>query len=141
MLKKTLLVLLVSAITMLLTTIFQPLSLVRSFARNPPAQAQPNDYETCHTFAQTGFSVCGRFLAYWYKYGGLQVFGYPIGIPLKETSPADGKEYLVQYFERAVFELHPENQPPYEVLLSQLGREKYQRLYPYGTSGLGEEGV
>ena len=40
--------------------------------------------------------------------------------------------YKVQYFERAVFEYHPENQPPYNVLLSQLGtfrhRDKYGAL-------------
>ena len=33
-------------------------------------------------------------------------------------SDLDGKSYTVQYFERAVFELHPENQPPFNVLLS-----------------------
>lgn len=37
----------------------------------------------------------------------------------------DGKVYLTQYFERSVFELHRENQRPYDVLLSLLGREKY----------------
>jgi hypothetical protein len=141
MLRKVLPAILVSAITMVLTTVLQPLSVVQSFARSQPALAQPTDYQTCHTFAQTGFEVCGRFLAYWYKYGGLQVFGYPVSHPLKEISAADGKEYLVQYFERAAFELHPQNKPPYDVLLSQLGREKYGRLYPRGTSGLGEEGV
>ena len=33
----------------------------------------------------------------------------------------NGQAYTVQYFERAVFEHHPENQPPYDVLLSLLG--------------------
>jgi endonuclease YncB( thermonuclease family) len=36
----------------------------------------------------------------------------------------------VQYFERAVFERHPENAPPYDVLLSQLGRFSYAVKYP-----------
>jgi C-terminal peptidase prc len=35
----------------------------------------------------------------------------------------------VQYFERAVFEYHPENQAPYDVLLSQLGTTRYKALY------------
>jgi hypothetical protein len=135
MLRKLLPVMLVAIVTMLLTIVFQPLLLVKSFARSQVWQAA--DTQTCQTFSETGFEVCGRFLAYWYKYGGLPVFGYPVGIPLKETSPTDGKEYLVQYFERAEFELHPENQPPYDVLLSQLGREKYEQLYPNGTSGIG----
>jgi phosphate ABC transporter phosphate-binding protein len=36
---------------------------------------------------------------------------------------------LIQYFERAVFEYHPENQPPYNVLLAQLGRFRYDAFY------------
>jgi len=35
----------------------------------------------------------------------------------------------VQYFERAVFEYHPENAPSYNVLLSQLGTFRYQARY------------
>jgi hypothetical protein len=41
----------------------------------------------------------------------------------------DGKIYTVQYFERAMFEWHPENVgTPYEVLLSRLGALKAKRL-------------
>ena len=36
---------------------------------------------------------------------------------------------LVQYFERAVMEYHPENRPPYDVLLSQLGTFQYREKY------------
>src|SRR4029453_2680814 len=39
----------------------------------------------------------------------------------------------VQYFERAVFEYHPENQPPNDVLLSQLGTFRYKVKYPSAT--------
>jgi hypothetical protein len=35
----------------------------------------------------------------------------------------------VQYFERAVFEYHPENAAPYDVLLSQLGTFRYRDKY------------
>jgi hypothetical protein len=35
----------------------------------------------------------------------------------------DGNVYTVQYFERARFEYHPENAPPYDVLLGQFGRQ------------------
>ena len=52
----------------------------------------------------------------------------------------DGKVYTVQYFERAVFEMHPENKAPYDVLLSQLGTYQYNRKYtkttPPGTTVL-----
>ena len=37
----------------------------------------------------------------------------------------DNKVYRMQFFERAVFELHPENAAPYNVLLSLLGVEAY----------------
>jgi hypothetical protein len=36
---------------------------------------------------------------------------------------SDGQEYTVQWFERARFEHHPENDPPYDVLLGLLGVE------------------
>src|SRR5205085_8995363 len=48
-------------------------------------------------------------------------------------SDIDGKSYNMQYFERAVFELHPENQPPYDVLLSLLGRIKFNARYSGGA--------
>jgi hypothetical protein len=45
----------------------------------------------------------------------------------------------VQYFERAVFEFHPENQPPHDVLLSQLGTFRFKTKYPSGDpSGDGQ---
>ncbi len=80
-------------------------------------------------FAATGHMVSGKFLAYWNAHGGLAQQGYPISAPLQEVSDLDGKTYTVQYFERAEFELHPENQPPNDVLLSQLGRFRLKQLY------------
>ncbi|HYP19030.1 MAG TPA: N-acetylmuramoyl-L-alanine amidase, partial [Chloroflexia bacterium] len=53
--------------------------------------------------------------------GGLAQFGFPISEEYKETLE-DGRSYTVQYFERARFEYHPENLPPYNVLLGLLGR-------------------
>lgn len=47
----------------------------------------------------------------------------------------NGKSYTVQYFERAVFEKHPENQAPYDVLLSQLGTFRFKSKYPNGEPG------
>ena len=75
-------------------------------------------------FAETGHNVEGRFLAYWQRQGGLAQFGYPLTEPIQET--IDGQSYTVQYFERARFELHPENPDPYDVLLGQFGREILQ---------------
>src|SRR5204863_3717015 len=77
-------------------------------------------------FSQTGHTVGGLFLDYWNKNGGLAQQGYPISDEFQERSDLDGKTYTVQYFERAVFELHPKNQSPYDVLLSQLGTVRYK---------------
>jgi hypothetical protein len=92
----------------------------------------------CQTFSQTGHTVCGRFLRYWDDHGGLAQQGYPLSEEFTETNALNGKPYTVQYFERAVFELHPENKPPYDVLLSQLGTYVGKAKYTQGfTSGAG----
>jgi phospholipase C len=85
------------------------------------------------TFPQTGKMLSGIFLDYWNTHGGLMQQGYPISDPMTEVSDLNGKPYTVQYFERAVFEYHPENQPPYNVLLSQLGTFHYNQRYPNGA--------
>ena len=72
-------------------------------------------------FNVTGHNVNATFMAFWSANGGLPQFGYPLSELLSETLE-DGKAYQVQYFERARLELHPENQPPYDVLLGQFGR-------------------
>jgi spore germination protein len=75
-------------------------------------------------FQETGQVVAGAFLRYWQQYGGLAQFGLPRTREFQERSPYDNKLYTVQYFERARFELHPENAgTPYEVLLGLLGRD------------------
>ncbi len=109
-------------ITVILTTIAQPLSLIKALAQQ----------ETCRTFPETGRVVCGKFLSYWQKHGGVPVFGYPVSNPFRERSELDSREYTVQYFERAIFELHPENKPPYDVQLSLLGSRAFDGRHPNG---------
>ncbi len=99
----------------------------RSF---PPAPAPFESTEARVYFPETRHSLSGEFLQYWQRNGGLPIFGYPISEPFNEISPTDGKTYLVQYFERNRFELHPENQPPYNVLLGLLGAD-YARQRQY----------
>jgi len=99
----------------------------------------PNNSAGSQLFASTGHRVGGKFLGYWNSHGGLAQQGYPISDEFQEKSSLDGKTYTVQYFERAVFESHPENQAPYDVLLSQLGTFRYKAKYlapaaaPVGT--------
>src|SRR5215212_10853263 len=95
----------------------------------PVPVAQPAG---CQTFPETGHTVCGAFLTYWRTHGGLAQQGYPLSDEFQEVSELDQKPYTVQYFERAVFEHHPENAPPYDVLLAQLGTYQLRRKYPAG---------
>jgi protocatechuate 3,4-dioxygenase beta subunit len=78
-----------------------------------------------YTFKETGLAVSGDFWTAWQ--GGrsyqeaLYINGLPITSVRDETSPTDGKVYKTQWFERARFEAHPQNQPPYNMLLGLLG--------------------
>ncbi len=85
------------------------------------------------TFTETGHTVSGKFLDYWNNHGGLAQQGLPLTEAQNEVSPLDGKTYLTQYFERAVFEAHPENQAPYDILLSLLGSLRYQQKFTSGA--------
>ncbi|HEX2910075.1 MAG TPA: 6-bladed beta-propeller [Chloroflexia bacterium] len=81
-------------------------------------------------FKETLHNLRFRFLEYWQKNGGLARFGYPISELYREANPVSGKTLTVQWFERARFEFHPENQPPYDVLLGHLGSQLYKPARP-----------
>ncbi len=91
--------------------------------------------EGCRFFAETGQNICGNVLSAWRASGleldgrrgktegeSLALFGLPL-TGLRSERLDDGREYQVQWFERARFELHPQNPPPANVLLGLLGRE------------------
>lgn len=97
--------------------------------------AKSGDTGGCRVFAETGHAVCGKILQAWRSNGlqldskraiseaeSLALFGLPISGIITETL-SNGKQYQVQWFERARFELHPENAAPYDVLLGLLGNE------------------
>ncbi|MDQ5825184.1 MAG: hypothetical protein M3441_13395 [Chloroflexota bacterium] len=123
MLRRLIPTLAVVVVTMVLTSLFQPLSYLR-------ALAQP---DSCRAFPQTGRIVCGKFLAFWEKNGGLPAFGYPITNVFRAVSATDDEVYDMQYFQRAVFELHPENDPPHDVQLAHAGAFQFNSLYPEGN--------
>lgn len=89
----------------------------------PQPQPQPGD-QRC--FEETGYCIFGRIRAYWEQNGGLPVFGYPISPQQRER--VEGQEFEVQWFERNRLELHPENAPPYDVLLGRLGEDRLLQL-------------
>jgi beta propeller repeat protein len=72
-------------------------------------------------FPQTGHSLSHGFKRFWERYGGLELFGYPI----TEEMVENGR--VVQYFERARFEFNPDADADMQVTLSLLGREALQR--------------
>jgi hypothetical protein len=84
-------------------------------------------------FPETGHNVPPDFLAYWFANGGLAQFGYPLSEVITETLE-DGKQYEVQYFERVRMARHPENGPPYHILLG-LPRRNPQTCEP-ATTGI-----
>lgn len=98
-----------------------------------PLPANTGSDANCTFVATTGHRLCFSFRAYWQSHGlqlgetgisyreSLALFGYPISEEFRMRLE-DGREYTVQYFERARLEYHPENRPPYDVLLGQLGR-------------------
>jgi hypothetical protein len=85
-------------------------------------------------FPETGQILGGLFRTYWETHGGLAQQGYPISNEFTEVSALDGQPHLVHYFQRAVFEWHPENVgTPAAVLLAQLGTTRYHDRYPRTT--------
>jgi hypothetical protein len=98
-----------------------------------PKAAGPQ--QGCQYFIETQQNVCAPILNFWRSNGleldgvagktydeSLALFGLPIS-PLQTETLSDGRQYQVQWFERARFEIHPENAPPYDVLLGLLGNE------------------
>src|SRR4026208_2156696 len=98
-----------------------------------PSTAAPVPQGDSRTFPETGKTVKGPFLKYWNEHGGLAQQGFPISDEMQEKNETDGKSYTVQYFERAVFEMHPENKAPFDVLLSLLGVFSLNRYHPNGV--------
>jgi hypothetical protein len=107
----------------------------RDWMTFPKSGSQPD----CRYFPETGHNICGEILAAWRANGleldgrsgkteaeSLGLFGLPLSDPQTETL-GDGRQYVVQWFERARFELHPENPPPFNVLLGLLGNETLAR--------------
>ena len=88
-----------------------------------------------HYFAATGQAIAPEFWGYWRGHGlelgdagvsereALALFGYPITPAAYEPLP-NGETLLVQWFERARFEYHPNNPAPYQVLLGRLAADR-----------------
>lgn len=78
-------------------------------------------------FPQTGHTITDEFLAFYQKVPNPElVYGYPI---TEKISSADG--LVVQYFQKARFELHPEFPEGQRVQLTPLGQKMYKPGTPF----------
>ncbi|HZG69636.1 MAG TPA: hypothetical protein VEZ12_23080, partial [Herpetosiphonaceae bacterium] len=100
-----------------LLALFIVLAAPVSLQRPPAVLAAPR------CFVETQQCLDGSFLEYWEQHGGLAVFGFPISPATDEMNLDTRQIYLTQWFERARFEQHAENQRPYHVLLGRLGAD------------------
>jgi hypothetical protein len=75
-------------------------------------------------FPETGHTVVAAFLRYFEARGGADFFGYPI----TEMMVENGR--IVQYFQRARLEWHPDNPPGLRVQLGKLGEIYLDRFPP-----------
>ena len=73
-------------------------------------------------YSETGHTVSHAFLRYFDEHGGLLIFGYP----RSEFMYRDG--YVVQYFQRARMEWHPEDPSGPRMRLTNLGEVYAERI-------------
>lgn len=111
---------------------FYLLSFLILLSNLAPAHAQVNE----RYFPETGHTISGKFLEFYEEVADpLTVFGYPITDAFQD--PIYG--WQVQYFEKARFELHPEEAADSEVKLTPLGRYLYKtgqaRVLPANSPG------
>jgi N-acetylmuramoyl-L-alanine amidase len=96
----------------------------------PTDRAERIQHPAFTYFAATGHNVGFAFRAFFERYGGLDVFGFP----RTEEFEEDGR--TVQYFQRARMEYHPEHAgTPYEVQLTLLGDLLTAQRRPYPAAG------
>lgn len=106
----------------------------RGINSSAPFQPLPTDTQSdanCTFFGETGHRLCLGFRSYWQDHGlemgdqgvsyreALALFGYPVSEEF--IDPESG--LIVQYFERARFEYHPNNPDPYKILLGRLSAD------------------
>jgi hypothetical protein len=81
----------------------------------------PATLPKCLEFIETDYQVCYAFQDFFEKYGKAPQFGFPI------SNFEIHDDRIVQYFQRARFEWHPELPPGERVRLTDLGRRYFNR--------------
>jgi sortase (surface protein transpeptidase) len=70
-------------------------------------------------FQGTPYCADNAFLSFWKSHGGLEILGLPVS-----QSFIDSRGLIIQFYERAIMEWHPENEARYQVLLTLLGSDR-----------------
>lgn len=99
------------------------IDLTGSLIANFRQRVSPSLHGSPNYIGQSGHFLMGLFRTFWYQHGGVSRFGYPITEEFVRQS--DGK--VVQYFERARFELRRTGPNQAEVDLGLLGVDYAQR--------------
>jgi hypothetical protein len=91
-------------------SIFYPKQPFYDAFKNYPKDEVPDEpWESgVRYFSETGQTISGRFLKAWNERGGLRILGLPLTRPYPREQE-DGSWLLVQDFERARLEFHPQN--------------------------------
>jgi hypothetical protein len=95
--------------------------------RQPPiaqTQVPPANRLDQRYYPQTGHTIKAGFLNFFDQHGGLDLFGYPIS----ELGPAENN-MVVQWFQRARLELHPDSAGG-QIVLAALGEEAFKKKHP-----------
>ncbi|MFQ6101071.1 MAG: LGFP repeat-containing protein [Anaerolineae bacterium] len=92
------------------------------FPRASPEQIPIFNNSLYHYFPETGHVVSYAFLGYFRERGGLDIFGYPRSEFMLENG------YIVQYFQRARMEWHPEEPAGSQMRLTNLGELYIERF-------------
>jgi hypothetical protein len=79
----------------------------------------PENSPACRKIAPTDYNVCYAFLTFYDQNGGEAQFGLPIAnLELKNG-------FMVQYFQKALFEWHQDRPPGQRVVLADLGSQYF----------------
>ena len=92
---------------------------VLGLALVPPLGVPPAAAGERLCFPETSSCAENAFLTFWQTHGGVEILGFPISQPV-----VDERGLVIQFYERAIMEWHPDNPPAHRVLLALLGAER-----------------
>lgn len=93
----------------------------------------PDPQNGARYFPETQHTLSGEFRGYWERRDSVNIFGYPISEEIEE----DGR--IIQYFERARLEYHPDDMAPFYRVMEQANGISLNTLHEVVVSDLGRQ--